>query len=77
SFRGAAYIEDIQHLNYKERFTFIRGREKAILDIDYNDKGFFGRILPLQKMCNSLVLLNDLQEAFNQLKKQDYVFQRD
>jgi len=70
-------IEDIQHLNYKERFTFILGREKTILDIDYNDKGFFGRILPLQKMCNSLVLLNDLQEAFNQLKKQDYVFQRD
>lgn len=70
-------IEEIGHLNYKERYNFIRGKEKAVLDIDYNNKGFFGRVTPLKKSCNSPLLLKDLQYAINQLKNQDYVVQRD
>lgn len=70
-------IEEIGHLNYKERYSFLRGKEKAVLDIDYNDKGFFGRVAPLKKACNSHTLLKDLQYAINQLKNQNYVFQRD
>lgn len=70
-------IESVDHLNYKERYSFGRGKEKVVLDIDYNGQGFFGRAYPLAKSCNSQLLIKDLQGIIDQLKNKDYVFQRD
>ena len=34
-------IDDIEHLQYKERYTFKRNSEKAVLDFEYNKNGFW------------------------------------
>jgi hypothetical protein len=50
-------IEDLKHLQYKERYTFKRGSESTVIDFEYNQGGFFGRIVPIQTMTNSNSLL--------------------
>jgi hypothetical protein len=61
-------IVDVTHLEYKDRYTFERNGEKAILDVEYNGNGFFGRVLPLAKPAPAPLLLQNLESAFLTLK---------
>lgn len=65
-------ITDVEHLSYKERYTFTRGDEIAVVDFEYNADGFFGRVLPLSKKCNSSILIERIKKTVN-LIKSDYV----
>ncbi|MCG8807435.1 AAA family ATPase [Tenacibaculum finnmarkense] len=62
-------ITNIEHKNYRERYTLIRTNEKAVIDFEYNKMGFFGRILPLIKECNKLELVDDIAKVLENLKK--------
>ncbi|MGZ9676404.1 ATP-dependent DNA helicase [Flavobacterium sp. GNP001] len=65
-------IDKIKHLQYKERYTFMRNQEVAVMDYEYNMKGFFGRVVPIQKQSNSPRLISDIQSALQTFKKEDY-----
>lgn len=65
-------IDDIEHLQYKERYTFKRNSEKAVLDFEYNKNGFFGRIVPIQNLTNSPSLLSNIKTALQTFKQEEY-----
>ncbi len=65
-------IEEINHQQYKERYTFFRNGEKAEIDFEYNQQGFFGRVVSLIKKCNSQILLLDIKVAVQKLKQEAY-----
>lgn len=65
-------IDDIQHHNYRERYDLIRGGEKAVIDFEYDSKGFFGRVVPIESKCNSAVLLQEIRQIVNKLQKLSY-----
>ncbi|MFD2514212.1 ATP-dependent RecD-like DNA helicase [Pontibacter locisalis] len=66
-------VEDVEHLNYRERYRFSRGDEKAVVDFEYNQDGFFGRALPLSKQCNSKLLLENVESVLNQYSQKEHV----
>lgn len=61
-------IEKLDHHNYRERYFFIRNNENVAIDFEYDSKGFFGRILPLENKCNSEDLLEELKLMFKKLE---------
>lgn len=63
-------IVDLEHLQYKERYTFKRNQEVAVVDFEYNGSGFFGRIMPIQKQSNSQMLISDIQTLIQTFKKE-------
>lgn len=65
-------IQDIVYLQYKDRYTFIRNQETAMIDFEYNNNGFFGRVLPIQKQCNSKSLIFDIKSAIQKIKHEEY-----
>ena len=65
-------ITEINHQNYRERYTFMKGDEKAVIDFEYNGDGFFGRVLPLENQCNSQNLLKIINQAISNLKVFEY-----
>lgn len=66
-------VSEINHFNYRERYTFLKCEEKAVVDFEYNGDGFFMRILPIENQCNSCNLLNAIKQAVSNLKVFDYV----
>lgn len=65
-------IQEIEHLQYKERYTFKRNNEKAVLDFEYKKNGFFGRVVPIPNMTDSQALISDLQTALQTFKQEEY-----
>jgi len=63
-------ISEVVHLEYRDRYAFERNGEKAVLDVEYDGNGFFGRVLLSGKQAPSLQLLQDLESAFLTLKNQ-------
>jgi hypothetical protein len=61
-------IDEIEHQNYRERYYFKRTFEKVTLDFEYNGDGFFGRVVPIERECNSTTLLNDILSKLQVLK---------
>lgn len=61
-------IDNIEHQQYKERYTFKRNNETAVLDFEYKKNGFFGRVIPIQNQTNSHVLISDIQTALRTFK---------
>ncbi|MEX2566378.1 MAG: hypothetical protein WD431_10580, partial [Cyclobacteriaceae bacterium] len=66
-------ISDVQHLNYRERYTIEKNAQSCVIDFEYNKEGFFGRALPLENKCNSPELFAKIKTIVNNLKKADYV----
>jgi energy-coupling factor transporter ATP-binding protein EcfA2 len=66
-------ITNIQHLQYKERYTIENIGKSCVIDFEYDGAGFFGRVLPLENKCNSPELLAKLKTIVNNLKEADYV----
>ena len=62
-------IINIDHQNYRERYTFERSGEKAVIDFEYNGKGFFGRVIPVENKCNSGQLLNEIKNVIKTLQQ--------
>jgi hypothetical protein len=65
-------VEDIEHQQYKERYTFKRSQELAVVDFEYKKNGFFGRVVPIQNQTNSQVLISDIQAALLTFKQEEY-----
>lgn len=65
-------IDEIEHMQYKERYTLKRNQEVAVMDFEYNKKGFFGRVVPIQKQSNGPTLISDIQSALQTFKQEDY-----
>lgn len=61
-------ISDINHFQYRERYTFIRNQENAVIDFEYNKNGFFGRVIPVINQTDSKRLLLDIFDKVNLLK---------
>lgn len=66
-------ITNIQHLNYRERYTIEKNAQSCVIDFEYNNDGFFGRVLPLENRCNSSEILEKVKAIVNRLKEADYV----
>lgn len=64
-------IDRLTHLEYKERYTLTRKHEVAVIDFEYNIKGFFGRVVPVQNQTNSKALLADIKAALQTLKQEE------
>lgn len=62
-------IDDLHHMPYKERYTFVRNQEKAVIDFEYKKNCFLGRVLPLKKNTNSPRLILDIKEAILSIKQ--------
>ena len=60
-------IEQIEHIDFRERYMFSRGVEKAVFDFVYDQRGFFSSASELEKQCNSANLLNDLKRVIDSL----------
>ena len=65
-------IDDIEHQQYKERYTFKQNNETAVVDFEYKKNGFFGRVVPIQNQTNSQVLISDIQAALLTFKQEEY-----
>jgi len=65
-------IENIDHREYRERYTFKRSHEIAVIDFEYNSYGFWGRILPVNKNTNSQSLIADIKAVLQTLKQEEY-----
>lgn len=61
-------ISEIDHIDYRERYTFNRGSEECLIDFEYNKNGFFGRVLPLENKSNSSALIERIRDIVNNLK---------
>lgn len=65
-------IELVEHKEYKERYTFKRNEEEAVIDFEYKSNGFFGRVVPIQKQSNSIQLIFDIKNILQNLKQEDH-----
>ena len=65
-------IENLEHFQYKERYTFKRNQESAVIDFEYNNSGFFGRVIPILKLISSQSLLNIIVQALHTLKEEEH-----
>lgn len=66
-------ISNIQHLEYRERYTIENNGRSCIIDFEYDKAGFFGRVLPLEKKCDCPELLAKIKSIVSNLKEADYV----
>ncbi len=66
-------ITNIQHLDYRERYTIEKKGSPCVIDFEYDGAGFFGRVLPLENNCSSPELLAKIKTIVNNLKEADYV----
>jgi hypothetical protein len=64
-------IDEIEHQRYKERYTFKRNTEHAVLDFEYNGDGFWGRVIPIKNKTNSEALLSNIQKALQTFKQEE------
>lgn len=66
-------ITDIQHLPFRERYTLEKNGRFCVFDFIYDGDGFFGNVQPLEKKCESPVLLANIKAIVNNLKIADHV----
>jgi len=65
-------IDGIDHHKHRERYSFKRNQEFAKVDFEYNEDGFWGRIVPMTKQTNSQQLLIDIKTALQTFKQKEY-----
>lgn len=62
-------VENIERLNFKERYIFRKNSKVAVIDFEYNGSGFFGRVLPLENKSESIEIINKIKEIILSIKK--------
>lgn len=67
----AIRIDGLEHQQYKERYTFKRNNETAVIDVGYDKNGSFGRIVLIPKKTNSLALISDIHAALKILRHKE------
>lgn len=72
-FSNGEIISNIQHLEYRERYTIENNWRSCIIDFEYDKAGFFGRVLPLEKKCDCPELLAKIKSIVSNLKEANYV----
>jgi DNA polymerase III delta prime subunit len=65
------YVDDIEHLQYRERYHFKRGRSLAIIDFIYDSDGFFTSAE--ERKSSNCDMMIDLYEVVKSLKEPSYV----
>ena len=65
-------IDDLDHQQYHERYSFKRREEFVQLNFWYNEGGFFGKVIPAKNKINSHALLTDIQMALQTFKLEVY-----
>jgi tRNA A37 threonylcarbamoyladenosine biosynthesis protein TsaE len=72
-FEGTGIIVyDLDHQQYKERYTFKRNQEVAVIDFEYKMNGFFGRVVPIKNQSNCQQLISDIQKAIQIFKQEEH-----
>lgn len=66
-------IANIQHLEYRERYTIENNGRSCMIDFEFDNAGFFGRVLPLEKKCDCPELLAKIKSIVSNLNEADYV----
>lgn len=66
-------ISNIQHKDYRERYTIENIGRSCVIDFEYDKSGFFGRVLPLKTKCDCPELLAKIKSIVTNLKEADYV----
>lgn len=66
-------ITNIQHFEFRERYTIEKNNRSCVFDFEYNKEGFFGRVTPLEKHCNSSEILMKIKTVVNRFKNIEYV----
>jgi hypothetical protein len=66
-------ITNVQHFEYRERYTIEKNSSSCIIDFEYDGEGFFGRVLPLENRCNNTELLTKIKTIINNIRQADYV----
>ena len=66
-------VSDIQHLEYRERYTIEKHGNVCVVDFEYDGGGFFGRVLPLDNNCSNAELLARVKSIVNKLRGMDNV----
>ncbi len=66
-------IDEIEHQQNHERYYFKRNSEIAVIDFYYKDDGFFTSIYPVQSKCNSIRLLEEVQNIITKLTATNHV----
>jgi hypothetical protein len=61
-------ITRLEHMHWNERYTIENNGKKVVIDFNYNQDGFFTRVMPLEKSCDNPVLLAKIINIINQLK---------
>lgn len=65
-------IKSIEHLNYRERYTFNEGIEEVTIDLIYNKKGSITKPKLLEKETNSLRLIDRINKILLNKKEAEY-----
>lgn len=66
-------IDEIEHQQNHERYYFKRNSEIAVIDFYYKDDGFFTSVYPVQSKCNSIKLLEEVQNIITKLTTTNHV----
>ncbi len=64
------YVEDIEHLQYRERYHFKRGKSLAVIDFIYDNEGFFTSAE--ERKSSNCDMMIDLYEVVKSLKEPNY-----
>ena len=62
-------VTEVDHLNYRERYTIANHTGSCVVDFEYTGTGFFGRVVPLMKQCNSSDILFQVHRAVGRMKE--------
>lgn len=62
-------ITQVQHLPYRERYTFEKRGKTCVVDFLYNSEGFWGNVLPLENQCNCSEIITSIKEIIHQLRE--------
>jgi hypothetical protein len=66
-------ITNVEHLDYKDRYTIQKNGGACVFDFEYNGKGAFGRVLPLEKKCERGDIIQTVKAAVTTLKAVNHV----
>lgn len=58
-------ITNIQHFLYKERYYINKKGTSCTFDFEYDGKGFFGRVLPIENQCQNKELYIKIKKLIN------------
>ncbi len=62
-------IDKVEHYPHRERYLFSKASDKTVIDFEYDGKGFFGRVLPVQSQTNNIALLLHLKDFLIKLNE--------